>query len=73
MFFLGAEIQRDEHGRCALLSQRTFPFQTSALQALHECILTRALTLIGTASHEKRTCAIVAWERGLCQESIGES
>lgn len=80
MFFLGMHIQRDEYGRCTLLSGRTSPPKTAASQASTQRILTRSLTLQlqqtlihGTAARAKRTRAIPARERGLCQESIGES
>ena len=80
MFFLGTQIQWDEHGRCTLLPDRTSPLKTAELQASTQHILTRSRTfalhqalITGTATRAQRTRAIPARERGLCQESIGES
>ena len=80
MFFLGAQIPQDEHGRCTLLSNRTASLQTTQLQASTQRILTRSRPLhrqqalhVGTAARAKRTRVISTRERDLCQQSIGES
>ncbi|GAB1722032.1 MAG: hypothetical protein NTNFB01_09280 [Nitrospira sp.] len=74
MFFLRTQIQRDEQVGCAPLLTRTSPIQTAELQASNNRILARALTLTGTAAREQKDpCSTQARERGLCQESIGES
>ena len=80
MFFLGLPIQQDEHGRCTLPFQRISTLHTARLQASTQRILTRSPTLdlqqalpSETAARAQRTRAISPRERGVCQESIGES